>query len=245
MKFTIYQDSRRGTRSTNQDRIAYCYSRSALFMAVADGMGGYPRGEVAAEIAVQFMAAAFLREAVPSLADPIQFLRTVIRDAHHAIRSQSQQKRLAITPRTTCVVCIVQNGVAYWAHVGDSRLYHLRSGEIVHRTRDHSQVQQLVDTGRLREESVSSHPERNRIYSCLGGESLPRISLSHGARLQEQDLLLLCSDGLWSPVSNRLITSALAAPALERCVPELMDLALMRAGSAADNLSAVAMRWHR
>ena len=89
MKFTIYQDSRRGTRSTNQDRIVHCYSRSALFMAVADGMGGYPRGEVAAEIAVQFMAAAFLREAVPSLADPIQFLRTVIRDAHHAIRSPS------------------------------------------------------------------------------------------------------------------------------------------------------------
>jgi len=243
MKFTIYQDSRRGTRTTNQDRIAYCYSRSALFMAVADGMGGYPRGEVAAEIAVQFMAAAFLREAVPFLADPIQFLRTVIRDAHHAICSQSKSRKLAITPRTTCVVCIVQQGVAYWAHVGDSRLYHLRSGDIVYRTRDHSQVQRLVDTGQLREESVPNHPERNRIYSCLGGDDLPRISLSHGARLQEQDLLLLCSDGLWSPVSNRLIANALAAPPLERCVPELMDLAQMRAGKAADNLSAVAMRW--
>jgi serine/threonine protein phosphatase PrpC len=168
MQFSIYQESRRGARRSNQDRIAYCYSRNALLMLVADGMGGHLHGEVAAQVAMEFITEAFRREAKPVLADPALFLRRAITGAHHAIVEQATAGGLTESPRTTCVACVIQDTVACWAHAGDSRLYHVRDGQILAQTKDHSRVQQLIDQGRIREEASAAHPERNRIFSCLG-----------------------------------------------------------------------------
>jgi serine/threonine protein phosphatase PrpC len=105
MQFSIYQESRRGARKSNQDRTAYCYSRNALLMLVADGMGGHLHGEAAAEIATQFITGTFRREA--ALADPAQFLRRAIIGAHrnHRTRRRRQAHR---APLTTCVACVIQ-----------------------------------------------------------------------------------------------------------------------------------------
>ena len=154
-------------------------------------MGGYPHGEIAAEVVLRSMGLAFRREARSELDDPIRFLRNGVLDAHHAIAIEAKQRGLDTVPRTTCVACVIQRGVAYWAHAGDSRLYLLRQGRVALQTRDHSQVQRLIDTGQIREEVASSHPGRNRIYSCLGGNELPMLSLSQGARLNEGDIVLL------------------------------------------------------
>ena len=130
MKFSIYQESRQGPRKSNQDRVAYCYSRDALCMVIADGMGGHLHGEVAAQIATQFIAEAFQREAQPRIADPFKFLLDSITSAHHAIVDYANLRSLLETPRTTCVACIIQDGIAHWAHVGDSRLYLIRNGKV-------------------------------------------------------------------------------------------------------------------
>ncbi len=243
MKFSIYQASRKGTRKQNEDCIGYCYSRDALLMVVADGMGGHLNGEVAAQVTVKFISDTFNREAVPRLADPERFLRTVLVDAHHAVGAHAHRHALPETPRTTCVVCVVQDGIAHWAHVGDSRLYHLREGRIESQTRDHSNVQRLLDTGRISREAASSHPERNRIYSCLGGTAPPKVALSHGARLLAGDTILLCTDGLWGPITSQQICALLTKSDIMLAVPELLDLAEIRAGQDCDNLSAVAMTW--
>ena len=145
MKFSIYQESRQGPRKSNQDRVAYCYSRDALCMVIADGMGGHLHGEVAAQIATQFIAEAFQREAQPRIADPFKFLLDSITSAHHAIVDYANVRSLLETPRTTCVACIIQDGIAHWAHVGDSRLYLIRNGKVEAQTKDHSRVQILVD----------------------------------------------------------------------------------------------------
>ena len=168
MKFTIYQKSRIGRRKSNQDRLAYCYSRDALLMVVADGMGGHRHGEVAAHLAVHSIAEAFRREATPALAEPARFLSQALMNAHGAIVDHAFDKALEDTPRTTVVACVVQDGLAHWAHAGDSRLYLLRDGRLAARTRDHSRVQLLIDQGLLDDEAAAHHPERNRIYSCLG-----------------------------------------------------------------------------
>lgn len=84
MKFTIYQASLQGGRDNNEDRIAYCYSRDALLMVVADGMGGHYFGEVAAQIAVQTLTESFQREARPEIADPFRFLQRAMTNAHYA-----------------------------------------------------------------------------------------------------------------------------------------------------------------
>jgi len=137
----------------------------------------------------------------------------------------------------------VQDGKAHWAHVGDSRLYHVREGRIHTRTRDHSRVQMLVDQGRIREEAVAAHPDRNKIFNCIGASALPQVELSKAEPLFEGDTLLLCTDGLWGPLAPQLITTALVKNDIIKAIPELLDLAELRAGSDCDNLSVVAMTW--
>jgi serine/threonine protein phosphatase PrpC len=243
MKFSIYQESRIGARRSNQDRVAYCYSRDALVMVVADGMGGHLHGEIASQITVQFIAEAFQREARPKLADPVRFLLEAITNAHHAILDYTEARGLLETPRTTCVACAVQEGVGYWAHVGDSRLYHLRDGLVEAQTKDHSRVQMLVDLGRIREDAVAVHPERNKIFNCLGQVNPPKVELARKALLRHGDVILLCSDGFWGPLGWRTIAESLRHGDIMNHIPRLLDLAEERAGRESDNLSVIAMTW--
>lgn len=244
MKFTIFQDSRIGQRASNQDRIAYSYSRETLLMLVADGMGGHLYGEIAAQIATEIIVGAFQREARPSLDDPTHFLRLALDNAHNAILDYAFDKYLPEAPRTTIVVCVVQHGSAWWAHAGDSRLYVLREGRIAAQTRDHSRVRMLLDHGLIRPEQAERHPERNRIYSCLGGDQLPQIDFSPRQTLQEEDVVALCSDGVWGPLGDAGMLAGLTDGDIMQRVPQLLDRAETLGGPTCDNLSIVAMRWH-
>jgi serine/threonine protein phosphatase PrpC len=243
MKFSIYQESRQGPRKSNQDRVAYCYSRDSLCMVIADGMGGHLHGEVAAQIATQFVAEAFQREAQPRIADPFRFLLDSITNAHHAIVDYANVRSLLETPRTTCVACIVQDGLAHWAHVGDSRLYLIRNGKVEAQTKDHSRVQILVDAGRVREEAIAAHPDRNKIFNCLGQMGPPKVDLSRRVALRHGDVILLCSDGVWGPLHSRHICEEFLRNDVMRAVPILIDMAEARAGKDGDNASVVALGW--
>jgi serine/threonine protein phosphatase PrpC len=243
MRFVIYQESRVGKRKYNQDRIANCYTRDALLMVVADGMGGHLRGEAAAQIAVQYLAESFQKLAHPKLPDPTLFLLECFEKAHAAILDYASREEMLESPRTTCVACVIQDGVAHWVHTGDSRLYHLRAGRILAQTKDHSHVQKLVNQGRIREEAVASHPERNTIYSCLGGTRAPQITLSPKVPLFPGDTLMICSDGVWGPLSGTLIAGTLLGGNVIQGIPALLDLAEKRGGEHQDNLSAVAVTW--
>jgi len=243
MRFSIFQESRKGGREANEDRTSYAYTRDALLMVVADGMGGHLHGEVASQIAAQLLTEAFQREAKPTLADPLGFLQKSINDAHFALGDYAKARNLVESPRTTCVACVVQDSTAFWAHVGDSRLYHIREGRIQAQTRDHSRVQMLVDQGRVREEAVAAHPDRNKIFNCIGATALPQVELSRPTLLREDDTLILCTDGWWGPLTGKLITGALLKSDLMKAIPELLDLAELRGGADSDNLSVVGMTW--
>jgi PPM family protein phosphatase len=243
LNFALAQATRIGGRPNNEDRLGHWATPEAALMVVADGLGGHLHGEIAAEIAVELLGAAFLREAQPRLDDPAAFLSRALGAAHAAILREGQRLDLPETPRTVIVACLVQEGHAWWTHVGDCRLYLIREGRIVTRTRDHTVVQQLIDQGRIREEAISSHPERNRLLQCLGGYVDPDGEAAQRARLAKGDLLLLCSDGFWGPLTQRQILHALVSRELRVAVPELAALAELRAGLGADNVSAVAMAW--
>ena len=243
MRFTIYQESRQGGRANNEDRVSYCYSRDALLMVVADGMGGHHHGEIAAQIAVQSLADSFQREATPALADPFRFLQKSMNNAHHAILDYSTRKRMKDAPRTTCVACLIQDSVAYWAHAGDSRLYLMRNGRVVMQTRDHSRVRVLLEEGMINEAQAATHPDRNKIYSCLGSPSAPEIEFSRKTPLEHGDILLMCTDGLWGVTSGELMAVALKGANLLQAIPMLLSQAETKGGPHCDNLSAVAVRW--
>jgi len=242
VNYTITQASLLGARRTNQDRIGRWTSREALLLAVADGMGGHLHGEIAAEVAIEALGQAFVVDAKPRVAQPAEFLVRAVGAAHEKILREAERRELSEAPRTTLVACLVQGGFAYWAHVGDSRLYLFRNARIHARTRDHTFVQQLVDAGRIREEAVATHPERNRILQCLGGMQPPRVD-SGSERLAKNDILLLCSDGLWGPLTQRQMLNALLGRPLEGAIATLVELAEMRAGPDCDNTSVIAINW--
>ncbi len=245
MRFTLHQESRIGRRAINQDRVAWCHSRDALVMVLADGMGGHAHGEIAADIATAHVIRAFQLDARPALADPTLFLSRALTGAHHAIIDHAWKQRLPDPPSTTAVACVVQAGEVQWAHAGDSRAYLLRTGTLLQRSRDHSCVQKLVEQGAISDAAAARHPGRNRIYSCLGGHQSPQIEYSPPMTLENGDLVLLCSDGLWDPLGDEFITSRLDTPErLTLTLHQLLDEAEQRAGNTADNLSAIAMRWN-
>lgn len=243
MKFAINQISRQGQRAYNQDRLAYTYSKHALLLVVADGMGGHGHGEVAAQLAVRNLTNAFQHMSVISLADPAKFLSEHILQVHDMIESYMLGHHLPESPRTTIVAAVLQHDKLYCAHVGDSRLYHFRDGQLQFRTEDHSLVQFLHNQGQLSKRGMLTHPERHKIYNCLGGDQVPEITLAPVRDLHQGDTLLLCSDGLWSAISDAQIGETLHKGAISETLPQLFDQAESLAGKNCDNLSAIALQW--
>jgi serine/threonine protein phosphatase PrpC len=243
MKFTIYQASRQGGRKNNQDRVAYSYSREVLLMVVADGMGGHMHGEIAAQIAVQVLTDQFQKMANPRLEDPMEFLVNTVTHAHFAINDYAVEQDLLEIPHTTIVAAVVQDNTAYWAHVGDSRLYLFSDGDLIARTEDHTAVAKLVRDGILSEEEAGHHPDRNRVSNCLGGYVPPQVECSAPIPLRDADTMLLCTDGIWGMISLPEVSALLHAYSLEDAVRHLMDHAEFRGGEHGDNLSLIAMTW--
>ncbi|MFL6714975.1 MAG: PP2C family protein-serine/threonine phosphatase [Burkholderiaceae bacterium] len=243
MRFSIYQESLIGGRKLNQDRMGYCYTRDALLMLLADGMGGHIQGEAAATIAMQSMSALFQEMATPHVKKPEQFLEDGMFAAHREIHRYRAVNNLPETPRTTLVACLVQHGTALWAHCGDSRLYWMRRGQIVARTRDHSRVEALIAQGKLDPAERDTHPDRNKLFNCLGAPTIPLVDMGKPSTLQPGDVILMCSDGLWSVLPEQALASALAGSTVVRAVPDMVHAAASLAGRHSDNVTALAMMW--
>ena len=243
MNFAIYQSSRMGGRKYNQDRVAYAYTNEALLLVLADGMGGHLHGEVAAQTAIHVYMQAFARVARPRIPNQTAFLQDGMQLAHETIIQYAQDHQLPGNPGTTCVAVLVQDDQIWWAHAGDSRLYLLRNGEMLPLTKDHSLVQQWADWGIIDQDEIRIHPDRNKITNCLGGsvniftsEAPPPIPL------QQEDLLMLCSDGLWGPLEDKEMGNDLSHAAMPDALETMMDKAIQRDGEGADNTTVVAAR---
>jgi serine/threonine protein phosphatase PrpC len=243
MRFTIFQDSLVGDRSGNEDRVGYSYGKDVLLMVIADGMGGHHGGEIASEIAVQEITRRFKVEARNKLRKPFEFLVSSIQAAHRAIVAHADEHNMLECPRTTCVVCVIQNGYAYWAHAGDSRLYVLRRGNLVSATQDHSKVQQLIDSGQITAEQAARHPDRNKIYSCLGGVVPPHIDMGRELRLEVGDTVVLSTDGFWAQIPANILAQMLTRQTVTALMPGLLSEAHRRAGGESDNITVVAVTW--
>lgn len=243
MNYALAQEQRTGMRETNQDYAGHDATARALLLTVADGMGGYYGGEIAAEIAVGSLLHSFGIEAQPQLAEPDGFLERAFARAHAAIRRYARDKQLPEVPRTVIVACLVQQGRAWWNHVGDARFYLVRDGRIEAQTRDHTPEQALVDAGQIDADEAYRQAGRGRVLQSLGAPDAPRPGPDASARLQADDLLLLCSDGFWGPLRTRQLLKGLEAPSLRQSLLELADIAERRAGAHADNLTVLALRW--
>lgn len=221
-----------GDRKINQDRCLALQAGDDILLALGDGLGGHPRGEVAAQLFMDTCEHLFREESHP-LASPHALMNVCLEKAHAAIVRFGMTQEPPIAPRTTGVVCVVQQDTAWWSHVGDSRLYLFRQGKVVARTRDHIQRREKRGTTRV------------TITRCLGGLNLPPdIAEAGPTRLQPGDILLLCSDGFWTGHQPEDLARQLDyAPRLADALPELAEAACRAAHPRGDNTTAVALRW--
>lgn len=238
MKFSVFQVSRKGGREKNEDRMGYCYTRESGLFLLADGMGGHPEGEVAAQLALQTISALYQKEARPVVKDVTEFLSTSLMAAHHQIIRYASERGMLDTPRTTLVAAIMQGGQATWVHCGDSRLYVVRGGELLTRTRDHSYLEQQ-NAGVIRMDRIN----RNILFTCLGSPTKPVFDVTGPVPLQQGDRIMLCSDGLWSSLSDDAIVNHLTHKPVADAVPDLVEDALRKGGEHSDNVTVIAMEW--
>ena len=225
MKFSVFQLSRKGGRDNNEDRMGYCYTSGAALFLLADGMGGHPQGEVAAELALQVIAGLFHDEARPQLPDVDAFLSAALMRAHRQILRHAVRQAMADVPRTT----------ASWIHCGDSRFYLARRGQLLVRTRDHSFSERRP--GLIAGFKLPRRVNRNVLFTCLGSPVKPVFEQAGPLTLEQGDRLLLCSDGLWGSLSEADITSQLCRQPVSQAVPALVENALLKGGAGSDNVT--------
>jgi PPM family protein phosphatase len=226
-----------GHREENQDRVAVAAADNAVLLVVIDGMGGHAEGARAAETALASLLEAFWQTPHP-IFDPLGFLHLSLGRAH--------EESVEARPRATCALCLVQDSAAYWAHVGDSRIYQLRQAQVLERTRDHSHVEVLLREGLITEAEVHGHPMRNYVECCLGGDAaLPEMTISTRRKLKAGDVLLLCTDGLWANLRDQdfvRFAQTVAKP-LRESLTDLGTQAVEASAPYSDNTSAAALRW--
>jgi serine/threonine protein phosphatase PrpC len=229
----------------NQDRYLIMEAPDSILLALADGMGGHPKGEMAAQILMNNARKAFLTSRKP-IANPRFFLSGLMEMSHREILDFGSKQEPPIEPRTTGVLCLVQDDNAYWAHIGDSRLYIMRNGVIHLRTDDHSYVEHLRQQGLISAAQVHTHKFRNYVTRCLGGSNnRPVAELSGPHELQEGDVVLLCSDGFWGPLSERPMVDTLykQQASLVKNVAKLANQAASTSHPESDNVTVVALKW--
>lgn len=235
-----------GNRQDNQDRGAVVVSENAALMLVFDGMGGHSDGARAAETGIKVVQEIFMAAKQP-IFDPQGFLYMALSRAHDAVVNIGMDVAVDFRPRATCAVCLVQEGGSYWAHIGDSRIYQVRDDRVLTRSRDHSHVEVLIQEGAISEEEALDHPMRNFVECCIGGDSpVPDMSITSKKPLKYGDVLLACSDGLWSGLSDNDMAQ-IGKPGDKNLTDNLKALSIqaLEANSPhSDNTTGTALRWH-
>lgn len=243
MKYQFGQTSRLGNRTVNEDDIGVAEAGDAVLLVLADGMGGYRGGQVASRSLVKHMLTHFKARKFP-VVDPQAYLKELVADAHLAVIRAGNEQTPPVEPRTTCVVCLIQGGFAWWAHVGDSRLYMFRVGKPFKRTVDHSKIEELLRKGKISEKEMKNHPQRNLVTRCVGFQPHPPApTVSDKIPLEKYDMFVLCSDGLWGPLNSEIIVETLTKNTITQGVEKLAELAETKAYPDSDNISVIAFRW--
>lgn len=242
-KFATALVSSRHGRRGNEDAAAYGFTDILGCWVVADGLGGHGGGETASRLAVDTILASCLRK--PEISPAA--LRGYLDAAQTAIRNRQAQEPELAEMRTT-VVLLVANGLrAQWAHVGDSRLYHLRLGRLLFQTGDHSVPQILANAGDIAPGDIRRHEDRNRLLRALGqeGELKPTVKPSPEP-VQPGEAFLLCTDGFWEYVLEGEMLVDLAKSAtpkdwLQRLEARLWQRTLHQQVKNPDNYTALAV----
>ena len=233
----------KGDREYQQDQVALLKHpriNGCLLAVVADGMGGRSGGRKASD-QVMMTAKQLFDRYDPATDDAAATLTQVVQESHIVIKLTAISSEEE--PHSTLAAFLINpGGDCYWAHAGDSRIYHYHGSKFIKRTIDHSYVQALVNRGEITEEQAAVHPQSNILMGCLGTESDPPVDSHFMAQLRPGDVLMACSDGVWHYFTNGELGSVLSALTPREASEFLIDKARARGRGAGDNLSMVIVK---
>jgi serine/threonine protein phosphatase PrpC len=232
-----------GDRADNQDRAEILIGDEATLALLADGMGGHSNGGLAAETAIASLSHSF-RAAHGRSAEPEEFLLNAIAEAHEKVLALGDGMALETKPGTIIVCALIYEDTVWWAHVGDSRAYHLRGGKILERTHDHTEIDALLTAGKITQAEADTHRNRHIVDFCLGvAPETPPIVVERARHLAAEDIILLCSDGLWGQVKEATLVARLSqVKNLDKTLSGLVDYAARTGRPHSDNVTAIALR---
>jgi len=217
-------------RNKNEDRFLIRELPEIIILAVADGMGGLPGGEIAAQICVNtFQEYDFSKK---NLEKDLKMVlgRAGKRIQHHAAKNPELENM-----GTTATVAAVYKNKVFWIHIGDSRIYLLHQNKIKQVSTDHTFIQDLIDDGTLTLDQAKKHPFRNVLDQCLGCDEIePDFGVF---KIEKNDRLLLCSDGLTKHLSDLQIESLLKTMSIQKTGQLLVKTALEEGGT--DNITVI------
>jgi serine/threonine protein phosphatase PrpC len=233
----------KGDRDYQQDQVnllSHHRMSGCILGIVADGMGGRSGGRKASD-QVMLTAKQLFDRYAPDTDDAPSMLRQIVEEAHIVIKLtaiSSEQE-----PHSTLAAFLINpGGECYWVHTGDSRIYHYHGSKLVFRTLDHSYVQTLVEKGEISESEANNHPQSNILMGCLGAEEAPPIAQHYIQKLQPDDVLIACSDGVWHYFSSSEMGSAVSMLSPREATEFLIQKARTRARGVGDNLSLVIVK---
>lgn len=233
----------KGDRDYQQDQVillSHARVSGCLLAVLADGMGGRSGGRKASD-QVMMTAKQLFERYSPETDDPDTALKQLVLEAHTVIKLTAISAEEE--PHSTVAAFLINpGGECYWAHAGDSRIYHYHNGQFIKRTLDHSYVQALVNRGEITEEEANTHPQSNILMGCLGSENDPPIDTHIIPQLRAGDVLMACSDGVWHYFTNAEIGSILSTLSAREATEFLIEKARSRGHGGGDNLSLVVVK---
>lgn len=228
-----------GGRDYQEDRSGFWLNdkNGHFFAVVLDGAGGHGGGAEAAEAAV-VQAEEYWKKTKGRVKDAELYLKSFFELAHESVISES--KKINKSGRAAIVAVAVNRKKIHWIYAGDCRLYRIGKDEIIERTRDDSVVQVLFESGEISEEEMGTHPDQNRLLQSLGTNEPPTPRCGY-AELDDDEVILLCSDGFWENLSkNDIIKLAQCSPKeRDQLLNDAVNQAVINGGESADNTTAL------
>lgn len=227
-------------RKNNEDAVKCINFNSddkGFLAIVADGMGGHKSGEVASKMATEIIPEVYYQSdsAIPAA------LQEAFKAANNAILEKSRSSSQYNGMGTTCTALAIVGDKAFFAHVGDSRLYLFRDNELIQLTKDHTIVQKMIDEGTLSKAQARDYPQKNVIWQAMGTKNTIDIQVNRKALpVKENDRFLLCSDGLTDMVDDMEIAQILKMPSLNMAASCLVAMAKDKGGH--DNISVIVIQ---
>lgn len=233
----------KGDRDYQQDQLAllkHTRVNGCVLAVLADGMGGRSGGRKASD-QVMMTARQLFERYDPETDDAVATLNQIVQESHIVIKLTAISSEEE--PHSTLAAFLINPlGDCYWAHAGDSRIYHFHGSRFIKRTMDHSYVQTLVDRGEITEEEARVHPQSNILMGCLGTDNDPPVGTHFIAQLRPGDTLMTCSDGVWHYFNNNELGSVLSTLSAREATEFLIEKARSRARGGGDNLSLIIVK---